>query len=64
MKEEIKKNCDLCLEKAVIGFGITADAVFHSCEKHAKTLSDIIYPIGDKLSAYKLPELMKSLTHP
>lgn len=57
-----KKNCDLCFEPSEISFGITEDAVFHSCQKHAKELSDIIYPVGDKLAAAKLPLFMKRMS--
>lgn len=54
----------MCLEESIINFGITKDAVFHSCEKHTKALSDIIYPIGDKLAASKFPLIMQDLSSP
>lgn len=59
MKKKKRPNCDLCFDESILSFGITDDAVFHSCEKHAGELSAMIYPMGDKLMAVKLPHMMR-----
>ncbi len=68
MKQETKKSgepkCDLCGEKSDITFGITDNATFFACYKHAKQLSDIIYPIGEQIGAIRLKKMMSELSQP
>ena len=60
MKE--KNKCDICGEESDFQFNITEKAAFFACGKDAKTLSDIIYPIGDKLAAFILKRIFKSIS--
>ncbi len=65
MKQETKKSgepkCDLCGEKSELTFKITDNALFFACMRHAKQLSDIIYPIGEQIGAIKLKKIMQDL---
>jgi len=54
--------CDLCGEKSDFQFRITKNAEFFACSKHAKQLSDIIYPIGDQIGAIRLKKIMSELS--